>query len=65
MLTRQGEIRQDFVKELCLEPSGSSIITKLCVYPHGDVPAQQKWEFTQVSMIEHKPADTLPDYILA
>lgn len=53
MLTRQGEIRQDFVKELCLEPSGSSIVTKQCVYPHGDVPSQQKWEFTQSGQFRH------------
>nr|XP_039264974.1 polypeptide N-acetylgalactosaminyltransferase 4-like [Styela clava] len=47
LLTRQGEIRHNFVKELCLQPDGSSVLTKACVYPQGQVPFSQMWEYTE------------------
>jgi len=48
-LTRQGEIRHDYVKALCMEPDGADLIGQDCVYPNAQVPTQQKWKLLPVS----------------
>ena len=48
--TRQREIRHSYVKELCLQPEGTSLVTRSCKYPNTEVPIEQKWELKGVSM---------------
>ena len=48
-LTRQGELRHNYVRELCMQPDGASLIAQDCVYPKAPVPTQQKWKFLPVS----------------
>ncbi|XP_076818443.1 polypeptide N-acetylgalactosaminyltransferase 4-like isoform X2 [Clavelina lepadiformis] len=51
--TRQGEIRHNYVKELCLQPEGSSVVTKNCPYPKSAVPVEQKWVITPDGQVKH------------
>ncbi|XP_078485799.1 polypeptide N-acetylgalactosaminyltransferase 4 isoform X2 [Ciona intestinalis] len=52
-LTRNGEIRHSYSKELCLQPSGNSIVTYDCVFPKKAVPPEQKWLLTQDGHFRH------------
>jgi len=48
MMTRQGEIRQDHVRQLCLQAYGPNIIVTACVHPRSQIPYKQKWSITVV-----------------
>ena len=49
MLTQQGELRHNYVKELCMQPAGVFLTGQDCVYPKAPVPSDQKWKLLPVS----------------
>ena len=56
MLTRQGEIRQDHARQMCLQPHGLTGSMVNCALPRAPIPYAQKWTITMVRMFAQRMA---------